>query len=201
MDLLSQIPSALGLFGTGLSQHARLITLASAQDSGLPESLMAEHFSGREGVNELYAFVVDALSVSTDRLGLTAMRCAGLLARLGTHGVDVDRSGAGRIAEVYPGASLRLWGFDTQGYRTSTEARKILLAALRSEAAWFEPGDFEKSMIESCDAFDAVIASLAARAAALGRYQQPREDQLAQAATEGWIALPQGPLNSLHSAT
>jgi len=66
MDLLSQIPSALGLFGTGLSQHTRLITLASAQDSGLPESLMAERFSGREGVNELYAFEVDALSVSTD---------------------------------------------------------------------------------------------------------------------------------------
>src|SRR5476651_531373 len=66
MDLLSQIPSALGLFGTGLSQHTRLITLASAQDSGLPESLMAEHFSGREGVNELYTFEVDALSVSTD---------------------------------------------------------------------------------------------------------------------------------------
>lgn len=141
------------------------------------------------------------LSVSTDRLGLTAMRCAGLLARLGTHGVDVDRSGAGRIAEVYPGASLRLWGFDTQGYRNSIEARAILLAAVRAEAPWFEPGDFEKSMIESCDAFDAVIAAFAARAAALGRYQHPREDQLAQAATEGWIALPQGPLDSLHSAT
>ncbi|MCU6499123.1 type VI secretion system tip protein VgrG [Rugamonas sp. A1-17] len=66
MDLQSQITSALGLFGTGLSQHARLITLASAQDSDLPESLMAERFSGREGVNELYAFEVDALSPSTD---------------------------------------------------------------------------------------------------------------------------------------
>jgi type VI secretion system secreted protein VgrG len=66
MDLLAQIPSALGLFGTGLSQNARLITLASAQDSALPESLMAERFGGREGVNELYAFDVDALSVSTD---------------------------------------------------------------------------------------------------------------------------------------
>jgi len=64
MDLLAQITSAL--FGTGLSQHARLITLASAQDGALPESLMAERFTGREGVNELYAFDVDALSVSTD---------------------------------------------------------------------------------------------------------------------------------------
>jgi len=66
MDIASLIPSALGLFGTGLSQFARLITLASAQDAALPESLMAERFSGREGVNELYAFEVDALSTSTD---------------------------------------------------------------------------------------------------------------------------------------
>lgn len=56
----------LSIFGTGLSQHARLITLASAQDSSLPESLVAEGFSGREAVNELFAFDVDALSTSTD---------------------------------------------------------------------------------------------------------------------------------------
>jgi type VI secretion system secreted protein VgrG len=56
----------LGLFGTGLSQHARLITLASSQDSGLPESLAAEAFSGREAVNELFCFDVDALSTSAD---------------------------------------------------------------------------------------------------------------------------------------
>ncbi|WP_229259637.1 type VI secretion system Vgr family protein [Duganella aceris] len=66
MDIASLIPSALGLFGTGLSQHARLLTLASAQDSSLPEALMAERYSGREAVNELYAFEVDALSTSTD---------------------------------------------------------------------------------------------------------------------------------------
>ncbi|QGZ37657.1 type VI secretion system secreted protein VgrG [Pseudoduganella flava] len=59
-------PSAAQLFGTGLSQHARLITLASVQDTALPEALMAERFTGREGVNELFAFDVDALSVSTD---------------------------------------------------------------------------------------------------------------------------------------
>lgn len=60
------IASALGVFGTGLSQHARLLTLASAQDSALPEALVPERFSGREGVNELYAFEVDALSTSTN---------------------------------------------------------------------------------------------------------------------------------------
>ena len=65
MDILAEIGS-LRLFGTGLSQHARLITLASAQERGLPQSLMAEQFTGREAVNELFVFDVDALSVSTD---------------------------------------------------------------------------------------------------------------------------------------
>ena len=63
MNILAEIGA---LFGTGLSQHARLITLASAQDRGLPESLMAEQFTGREAINELFAFEVDALSVSTN---------------------------------------------------------------------------------------------------------------------------------------
>ncbi|MEF2269916.1 type VI secretion system tip protein TssI/VgrG [Janthinobacterium sp. LS2A] len=53
-----------GVFGTGLSQHARLITLATAQASNLPESLMAERMRGREAVNELFRFEVDALSTA-----------------------------------------------------------------------------------------------------------------------------------------
>ena len=53
------------LFGTGLAQHGRRLTLSSAQESGLPESLMAERFVGREGVNELFCFDIDALSTST----------------------------------------------------------------------------------------------------------------------------------------
>lgn len=56
--------ATLGVFGTGLSQHARLITLATAQESNLPESLMAERMTGREAVNELFRFEVDALSTA-----------------------------------------------------------------------------------------------------------------------------------------
>lgn len=68
MDLtsLQSLPALSALFGTGLAQADRLVTLASAQDGTLPESLMAERLHGREGVNELYAFDVDALSTSTD---------------------------------------------------------------------------------------------------------------------------------------
>ena len=58
--------ASLRLFGTGLSQHARLITLSTAQDSHLPEALAAEAFNGVEAVNALFRFEVDALSTSTD---------------------------------------------------------------------------------------------------------------------------------------
>jgi type VI secretion system secreted protein VgrG len=54
------------LFGPGLSQHARLITLSSAQTADLPESLVVERFHGQESVNDNFQFDIDALSVSTD---------------------------------------------------------------------------------------------------------------------------------------
>ena len=63
MDALDAI-AAKARFRAGLSQHARLITLDSAQERALPESLMAELFTDREAVNELFVFDVDALSVS-----------------------------------------------------------------------------------------------------------------------------------------
>ncbi|TWI69231.1 type VI secretion system secreted protein VgrG [Pseudoduganella lurida] len=65
MVALPEIVSALGVFGTGLSQHARLLTLASVQEGALPEALLPERFAGREAVNEVYRFEVDALSTST----------------------------------------------------------------------------------------------------------------------------------------
>ena len=140
------------------------------------------------------------LSVSTDRLGLTAMRCAGLLSKMQQSGLEVDRSGAGRVVEIYPGASLRLWGFDTTGYRISPEKRAELLAQIEAQAPWLELGDFAELMVQSYDAFDAVIAALATRSAALGHYQAPNDDQLRQAQIEGWIALPSKPLQRLFAA-
>ncbi|UIN21253.1 type VI secretion system Vgr family protein [Herbaspirillum frisingense] len=54
------------LSATGLSQHARLITMSTAQSAGLPETLVVERFEGEEGVNENFRFEIDALSLSTD---------------------------------------------------------------------------------------------------------------------------------------
>ena len=130
------------------------------------------------------------LSVSTDRLGLTAMRCAGLLGRLEKAGIEIDRSGSGVVIEVYPGATLRLWGFDTTGYRKSIDERKRLLGQILEQASWLDTSSFESVMLESCDAFDAVVAALASRAAFLGLSVPPTQSQMPQARIEGWIALP-----------
>ena len=137
------------------------------------------------------------LSVSTDRLGLTAMRNAGLLARYQEAGVNVDRSGEGTVCEVYPGATLRLWGFDTAGYRTEDNKRAELLEKLKSQAPWLNLSSFEDQMLDSTDCFDAVIAALAARAVALGAYSKPSKDQLDKAKVEGWICLPSGDISTL----
>lgn len=131
------------------------------------------------------------LSVSTDRLGVTAMRCAGLTGRLAAAGFPVDRSGVtGAVAEVYPGATLRAWGFDTRGYRVDPEARRGLLDALTASASGLDLGPHAELMVSSADAFDAVIAAFGARAAALGRFEPPSPDLADQARREGWIVLP-----------
>lgn len=141
------------------------------------------------------------LSVSTDRLGMTAIRCAGILSQLAEAGVNVDRSGVGRVVEVYPGATLRGWGLDTAGYRTSAQVREKLLANLCAEAPWLSIGVHGALMVSSGDAFDAVVAALAARAAYLGGYHKPANHQLDAAKVEGWLALPTLSLGELIAAT
>lgn len=138
------------------------------------------------------------LSVSTDRLGLTAMRCAGLLGRIAASGQVVDRSGRyGVVVEVYPGATLRLWNWDIRGYRTDPDVRRALVQRITREAPWFHIGPHAELMIDSSDAFDAVISSLAARAAALGHYDRPPSQHQGRAEREGWIVLPSSPLGDL----
>jgi predicted nuclease with RNAse H fold len=118
------------------------------------------------------------------------MRCAGLQGRLQQSGIEVDRSGLGKVVEIYPGASLRLWGFDTTGYRVQEETREELLSSLQNEVPWLNLDSYKDLMISSTDAFDAVIASLATRAAAIGKYSPPPNEHLETAKIEGWIALP-----------
>jgi len=130
------------------------------------------------------------LSVATDRLGLTAIRCAVLLELLQRPGDPTDRTGRGLVVEVYPAATLRCWGFNIAGYKTEATKRSDLLDALLTRLPWLDLGAHERTLRDSDDAFDSLIAALAARAAATHRASTPPPEHHAQAAREGWIALP-----------
>jgi predicted nuclease with RNAse H fold len=141
------------------------------------------------------------LSVSSDRLALTAWRSAQLRERaFEGSGLRFDRAGADRILEVYPSAALLLWGLRGNGYKTSRDperraaegdARATLLAALEAQAPWLRwaPGARE-ACADSDDALDAVLAALIARAGALGLTAKPGVDDLELARREGWTHLP-----------
>jgi predicted nuclease with RNAse H fold len=66
------------------------------------------------------------LSVAANFLGRTALRCAGLQAKIENAGIAIDRAGMdGSVVEVYPAISLFRWGIDPIGYK-----RKANLAML-----------------------------------------------------------------------
>ncbi|WP_432548001.1 DUF429 domain-containing protein [Kineococcus sp. SYSU DK004] len=139
------------------------------------------------------------LSVSTDRIGLTAVRAAVLLERLAAAGVPVDRSGTGVVAEVYPAASLHRWGLAHRGYkgREGASARAALVAGLLARTPWLDVGAHRALCEASDDALDALVAALAARAAALGRCASPAPGEVERARREGWIVLPEGQVGDL----
>lgn len=177
-----------------LNNHANLKS-TSAPDGGMDWRRRTSFRESDRHVREVTGKW--PLSVSTDRLGLTAMRCAGLQGRLQQSGVEIDRSGSGKVVEIYPGASLRLWGFDTTGYRANEDARAELLTAIEHSVPWLNLGSNRELMIRSTDAFDAVIASLATRSAAINQYLPPPKEFLETAKVEGWIALPTGSITDL----
>ena len=130
------------------------------------------------------------LSASGDRIGHVAMRCAVLLAQQGT---AVDRNGSGKIAEVYPAASLKIWGLRYRGYKRPGDTQTVdkLVSELLQAAPWLELGEAEFLCRSRHDAVDAVVASLTARAADRNLTLRPRTpEESAAARTEGWIAFP-----------
>jgi uncharacterized protein DUF429 len=139
------------------------------------------------------------LSVAADRIGYTAMRCAGLLAQLARQGQPVDRCGAGVVVEVYPAVSLHHWGLSHRGFKGRGNAKPLgqVVEALLAAAPWLTLGPFEDLCRRSDDALDAVIAALTARAAMKGLVTAPSTTQAVTSSTEGWIAVPTCPLSAL----
>lgn len=133
------------------------------------------------------------LSVSTDRIGVAAMRGARIQHLALTRGLEVDRSGAsGRIAEVYPAAALRHWGLTSTGYKTSKNAL-VLVGLVRHFAGRCGPlAQPIEDLLEGSDDddFDAVVCALVARAVLKGQTTLPRTDVVGTAKREGWIHVP-----------
>lgn len=141
------------------------------------------------------------LSVSADRLAHPAMRCAVIQAKIAVEHGPQARDGSGRLAEVYPAASLKSWGLLARGYkgRGGAETQRLgdLLRGLRQAAPWLDLAGHGEQLAGSDDMFDAVIASLTARAVALGATIRPDAAHARAARTEGWIHLPTGGLSAL----
>lgn len=141
------------------------------------------------------------LSVSADRLAHPAMRCAVIQAKIAREYGPQARDGSGRMAEVYPAASLKLWGIHARGYKgqgtAESERRGLILDSLEAAAPWLDLAGHRDDLAASDDMFDAVIASLTARAVSRGQTFAPTADHAAAALSEGWIHVPSGPLADL----
>jgi len=127
------------------------------------------------------------LSVSTDRIGVTALRAAALIDATNRE-TQVDRTGRGKLVEVYPAAALRRWGLKPLPRK---ESGKLAIAVLQRTSSWLHLAAEVREIIEANrDALDALVASLVARAAAVGLCEPIPEELVMAASTEGWIALP-----------
>ena len=133
------------------------------------------------------------LSVSTDRIGVAAMRGARLQDLLVARGVQIDRSGvSGALVETYPAGALRTWGLRSVGYKGPAN-RAILEELIEDFAAKVGPsgpriGQASREFTD--DDFDAVICAVVARGARQGETVEPGPEHLDRARREGWIHSP-----------
>jgi predicted nuclease with RNAse H fold len=141
------------------------------------------------------------LSVSTDLIGVVAMRCAFLLDRLAARGEPVDRAGSGKVVEAYPAPALSSWGLSAIGYKSRVGAARLpeLLSQLEQGLGSIELTIQQREAASSDhNCFDALVCSLVARAAALGVTQPPEPgDEADRSTREGWIHVPTNPLPHL----
>jgi predicted nuclease with RNAse H fold len=142
------------------------------------------------------------LSVSADRLAHPAMRCAVIQAKIArAYGVQ-PKDGTGRLIEVYPAASMKIWGIAARNYKgrgtPESGVRNNILGQLTAAAPWLDLDAYRDHLAASDDLLDSVIASLTARATARQSTLLPAPDQSHAASEEGWIHLPTRPLTELN---
>jgi predicted nuclease with RNAse H fold len=133
------------------------------------------------------------LSVSTDRIGVAALRGARLQHLLREAGVHVDRSGtSGKIAEVYPAAALRRWGLNASRYKGRANADACAILAEQISARCGPLCAAIETLLHGCDddGLDSVVCAIVARAVLQAQTTAPDIGQLDVARREGWIHVP-----------
>jgi hypothetical protein len=129
------------------------------------------------------------MSVSSNLIAIPAMRMARVLG-------PGDRSGAGKVVEVYPAAALFVWGLPYRRYKGVRPDRRALrhelVERLRAMAPWLTAAreeDWER-VRENDHELDALIAALVARAKDAALCDEDYDASSENARREGWIALP-----------
>ena len=144
-----------------------------------------------------------ALSVSADKLGSVAMRCALLQRRWADEawGQPAPRDGSGRLVETYPAAALAAWRIDCTDYKNRSDLR--LAAAVRKRmvtdlhaalGSWLDIEPLRERCVESDHVLDALVSALVAIAAAAGPTHPPTDVQRSASLVEGWVHVPSRPL-------
>lgn len=148
------------------------------------------------------------LSVSSDRIAMTAFRCAGLLSGLAKSSHRVERAGSGLVVEVYPAAALRQWGIDPRGYKgTKPEQQgrraQLVVELVERSRTFLSLTEETSALLAASDhLLDALVCALIARAAHIGSTLAIPDVARALAEVEGWIALPErNALSKLGDAT
>lgn len=142
------------------------------------------------------------LSVSTDLIGVVALRAIGLQDELASRGDPVDRTGRGRVCEVYPAAALESWGIETRGYKGAGSRQRLpeILEGLLDGIGGMDLDPADRSRLESDhNQLDAFICALVARAVATGGSTGPPGDSDDRAHREGWIHVPESDLSGLRT--
>jgi predicted nuclease with RNAse H fold len=150
--------------------------------------------------------VGNPLSVSADKLGSVAMRCA-LLQRRWAEEVwtfQAPRDGSGPLVETYPAAALRAWQIDSRGYKNRSDqddARRVRAEVVDAidgaVRGWLDLQAVRARCITSDHVLDALVCALVAIAAKVEATNVPEEHQRHAALVEGWIHVPTTPLASV----
>jgi hypothetical protein len=126
---------------------------------------------------------ISPLSVSSDRIGVTAWRCARLLTLARDGRKAADRTAATGSSRSIRARRSPRWGLDRaatseweqRAQAGSAHQAEELLNELEKSADWLRwEGDARDRCVESDDFLDAFLCALIARAAAVGLTEWPR---------------------------